>query len=111
MTSTLNVKVTKRKSNGSELWEGTASIKGAIPTKLTKSKSKETVFNTASAVKKAAEKFADNHGYVGVKFVEPTVAAKVSKTNKSATKKKSSKSSSSKKSETACSAPVSSMSN
>lgn len=88
MSSTLTVKVTKRKHNGTEVWEGTASVQGARPTKLTKSKSQETAFSTASAVKKAAEKFATTHGYAGVKFDEKTPAStKVSKTAKTTTKK------------------------
>jgi hypothetical protein len=86
MSSTLAVKVTKRKHNGTEVWEGTASVQGARPTKLTKSKSQETAFSTATAVKKAAEKFATTHGYASVKFDEPTTA-KVSKTAKTTTKK------------------------
>jgi hypothetical protein len=103
MSNTLTVKVTKRKHNGTEVWEGTASVQGARPTKLTKSKSQETAFSTASAVKKAAEKFASSHGYAGVKFDEPTAAAgtKVSKTAKT-----TKKSAAPKKSEGTCSAPV-----
>lgn len=98
--STLNVKVTRRKHNGEEVWEGTVNVQGVRPTKLTKSKSQETAFSTSGAVKKAAEKFAANHGYAGVKFDEPTVApsTKVSKTSKTTTKKKNETSS--------CSTPV-----
>lgn len=86
MSSTLTVKVTKRKFNDAVVWEGTAAVQGARPTKLTKSKSQETAFSTASAVKKAAEKFATTHGYAGVKFDEPAApATKVSKTGKTCT--------------------------
>lgn len=101
MSNTLTVKVTKRKFNGSEVWEGTASVQGVRPTKLTKSKSQETAFSTAGAVKKAAEKFATTHGYAGVKFDEKTVSVKVSKTTKT-TKAPSTKK------EGTCSAPISS---
>jgi hypothetical protein len=77
--------------NGEDLWEGTLAIQGVRPTKLTKSKSQETTFSTAGAVKKAAEKFASTHGYSDVKYAEPT-ATKVSKTSKTTTKKESVKS-------------------
>jgi hypothetical protein len=101
MSSTLAVKVTRRRHNGEDIWEGTVSVQGVRPTKLTKSKSQETGFSTSSAVKKAAEKFATNHGYAGVKFDEPAATTKVSKTSKTSTKK----STPTKKSES-CSAPV-----
>jgi hypothetical protein len=88
MASTLTVKVTKKKCNNEVLWEGTASVAGARPTKLTKSKSQDTTFSTAGAVKKAAEKFATTHGYEGVKFDEAAAAktTTVSKTSKTASK-------------------------
>jgi hypothetical protein len=105
MSNTLSVKLTKRKHNGDDIWEGTVAVQGVRPTKLTKSKSQETAFSTSSAVKKAAEKFATTHGYAGVKFDEPAATStKVSKTGKTTTAKKNA--SSPKKS--ACSAPITS---
>ena len=86
MLNALSVKISKRRHDGEEIWEGTLSLQGARPTKLTKSKSQETSFANASAVRKAAERFAAAHNYDGVKFEEPAQSSdKISKTAKTTT--------------------------
>lgn len=92
--SSLQVKITKRRHDGKDMWEGVVSLPNTKPTKLTKSKSQETAFGTRGAVVAAAEKFAERFNFTdGIKVSEAgarastDTAVKASKTVKTTTKK------------------------
>lgn len=91
MSNALVVKIARRRHDGAEFYEGTASIQGARPTKLTKSKTEETAFSREADLRRAAASFAKRHSYGEVKF-EGGTNAKVNKTAKTTTKKPCSKS-------------------
>lgn len=80
--STLQCKITKRKHNGEEIWEGTIAVQGVRPTKLTKSKSKETGFSREADVRRAADAFAKRHQYEMVKYDAMANSTKISKSAK-----------------------------
>jgi hypothetical protein len=68
MSNALEVKVTSRKSDGEEWWEGTVSLEGTKPTKLARKSDGSTRFTSRSAVQGAARRFADRYGYSDVDF-------------------------------------------
>lgn len=68
MSNALEVKVTSRKGDGAEWWEGTISLEGAKPTKLARKSDGSTRFTSRSAVQGAARRFADRYGYGDVDF-------------------------------------------
>lgn len=72
----LVVKVSRKTKDGVESWEGTVSLPGVAPTKLTKSKGSESKFNTRSALTTAAQKLAARYGFGDVEFEGATDAKK-----------------------------------
>ena len=78
----LEVKVSSRKTNGSEFWEGTVSIPGTKPTKLVRAASGTSMFSTRSAVISSANSLAKKLGYTG----STASAQAAKKTAKKATK-------------------------
>lgn len=68
MSNALEVKVTSRKSEGQEWWEGTVALDGAKPTKLARKSDGSTRFTSRSAVQGAARRFAERYGYSDVDF-------------------------------------------
>ncbi len=79
MSNNLRVKITKRTTDGVESWEGTASLPGVKPTKLTKAKSNESKFSTRSALTSAAQRLADRYGFSDVEFEGTGVEKKETK--------------------------------
>lgn len=68
MSNALEVKVTSRKSEGQEWWEGTVTLDGAKATKLSRKSDGSTRFTSRSAVQGAARRFAERYGYSDVDF-------------------------------------------
>lgn len=60
---TLTVKVTSRTQEGSQAWEGTVTLAGVRPSKLTRKSDGSTHFSTRAAVVQAANNFANSHNY------------------------------------------------
>jgi len=101
MSNTLSVRITSRKTDAGEIYEGTVNMCDATPFKLVRRADKTTRFPTRSAVMAAARNFAKSYGFVDVNFGEPAtttatkakpkVAAKASATTtaKKAAKKSS----------------------
>jgi len=67
-TNDLLVKVSKRTKDGVESWEGTATLPGFAPTKLTKLKTNDSRFRTRSSLTDAARRIANRYGFTEVKF-------------------------------------------
>lgn len=83
--SNLQIKVTEKKAKvegEKPTWEGTVSVPGLKPTKLTR-KDGSTLFSTKATVASAAKKLATSLGFDGVEAVAPVQKA----AKKSATKK------------------------
>ena len=80
--STLQCKISKRKHDGEEVWEGTIALQGIRPTKLTKSRTQETAFSREADVRRAATSFAKRHQYDDVVYDGTEKIAKVSKSMK-----------------------------
>jgi hypothetical protein len=97
--SKLTVKVSAKQKNGTESWEGTVSLPGARPTKLTRKSDNSTSFSTRSAVNSAAQRFAETYGFSGIEapVAKATTVKKAAK-KKAATTKKSTAKKASKKS-------------
>lgn len=70
MSKNLNVKISKRNTNGTDTWEGTVALPGVAPTKLLKSKTNESLFFTRSGLTSAAQRLAARYGFSEVKFQE-----------------------------------------
>jgi hypothetical protein len=64
----LMVKISKRTKDGVESWEGTVTLPGVLPTKLTKSKTEESKFSTRSTLISAAQRLATRYGFIEVQF-------------------------------------------
>lgn len=75
MSNVLSVKVTSRKVEGQDVWEATATLDGAKPTKLTRKADGSTQYSSRSAAQGAAKRFAERYGYTGgVDFGTPVEA-------------------------------------
>jgi hypothetical protein len=88
MSNALEVKVTARKGDGQEWWEGTVTLDGVKPTKLTRKSDGMTRFTTKSAVQGAARRFAERYGYSGADFgteAKPAVKKAAKRSAKPAT--------------------------
>jgi len=70
MSNTLSVKVTNRKTDQGEFFEGTVSISGLKPTKLARKSDGNTQFPTKSALSSAAKNLAKSLGFSGVEVAE-----------------------------------------
>lgn len=68
--SNLIVKVRRKVTNGTESWEGTASLPGVQPTKITKSKGSEVSFSTLASLTSAAKKVAVRYNFTDVQMDE-----------------------------------------
>lgn len=79
MSNTLPVRVSVRKNDTTEWYEGTISIEGARPTKLVRPTDGSVKFPTKSAVSCQAKKFAKSLGFNDIDIQDTT---------KKATKKK-----------------------
>lgn len=95
MSNTLQVRVTSRKSATENWFEGTVSIAGLKPTKLSRKSDGSTQFSSRSALSGAARNVAKSLGYSDVDFGEQA-AAKTAKPIAVAAKKSSKKSASKK---------------
>jgi len=80
MSNTLSVRVTNRKSETGDFYEGTVSITGLKPTKLSRKSDGSTQFPTKSALSGAARNLAKSLGFADVEIQDTTlkVAAKKS---------------------------------
>jgi hypothetical protein len=86
MSNTLSVRLTGRKTETSEYYEGTVSIVGLKPTKLARRSDGGTQFPNKSAVGGAARALAKSLGFADV-AVEDTTKPKVASVKKAAAKK------------------------
>lgn len=91
MSNALSVKVTSRKSDGQEWWEGTVTLDGAKSTKLSRKSDGSTKFTSKSAVQGAAKRFAERYGYSDVDYGEKSETKLVKKAAKKSVKAKASK--------------------
>lgn len=64
----LLVKISKRTKDGVESWEGTATLPGLAPAKVTKLKTNESKFGTRSDLTAAAKRLANRYGFGEVRF-------------------------------------------
>jgi hypothetical protein len=71
MNNTLSVKVTNRKTDQGEFFEGIVSISGLKPTKLARKSDGNTQFPTKSALSSAAKNLAKSLGFSGVEVADP----------------------------------------
>ena len=80
MSNTLSVRVTNRKNESGDFFEGTVSIAGLKPTKLSRKSDGSTQFPTKSALSGAARNLAKSLGFADVSIEDTTgkVAAKKS---------------------------------
>lgn len=78
MSNPLQVKVTSRKSSddASEFWEGTVTLEGVKPTKLSRKSDSSTKFTSRSSVVGAARRFAERYGYSDIDLGESAAPAK-----------------------------------
>lgn len=88
MSNALSVKVSSRKNDGQEFWEGSVTLDGVKATKLARKSDGSTRFTSKSAVQGAAKRFADRYGYSDVDFGEKTEAKAVKKAAKKSVKTK-----------------------
>lgn len=92
MSNTLPVRITSRKTEAGEIYEGTVTMCGGRPFKLVRKADNSTNFPTRSAVVGAAKNFAKTYGFADVNFGEQNAqkttkaAAKTSATKKAAKK-------------------------
>lgn len=91
MSNTLSVKVSTRKDESGEWYEGTVSITGLKPTKLARKSDGSTKFTSKSAVSGAARNLAKSLGFAGVDVLDSSKPAAAAP--KKAAAKKSVKSS------------------
>ena len=90
MSNTLSVKVSSRKSDAGDYYEGTVSIAGLKPTKLARRSDGSTQFPTKSAVSGAARNLAKSLGFTDVDVSDTTKAVtKAAPAVKAAAKKSS----------------------
>ena len=75
MSNTLSVKLSSRKSDAGDYYEGTVSIAGLKPTKLARRSDGSTQFPTKSAVSGAARNLAKSLGFTDVDVSDATKAA------------------------------------
>ena len=75
MSNTLSVKVSGRVENGSSWWEGTVSIAGLKPTKLSRKSDGSTRFTSRSALVGAARNLAKSLGFSDVDMNDGTKSA------------------------------------
>lgn len=90
MSNTLSVRVSSRKSESGDCYEGTVTIAGLKPTKLARRSDGGTQFPTRSAVSGAARNLAKALGFTDIDVVDTTkapvkVKAKTTKATKVAT--------------------------
>lgn len=95
MSNTLSVRITSRKTDAGEVFEGTVTLADATPFKLIRKADRTTRFPTRSAVIASARNFAKSYGFVDVNFgdttaTKPKVAAKTTPTTAKKAAKKSS---------------------
>lgn len=101
MSNTLSVRVTNRKSDVGDYFEGTVSIAGLKPTKLARRSDGSTQFPTKSAVSSAARSLAKSLGFADVDVSDSSKTAVAVTGTTSATLKKAAKKSSVSKKPTA----------
>jgi hypothetical protein len=68
MNKLLKCKISQRKVDGLQVYEGTVELPGARATKLAKSSSNETTYSSRSLLEKAARQFATRLGFNDVDF-------------------------------------------
>lgn len=101
--SNLICKITKKKRDGADSWEGTVTLPNVAPTKLIKTKTRESTFSTRAQVVSAAERFAQKFGFDGVSIDEGQSRAKAAAKSIKAKSSKSEKPASECSSSTCCS--------
>ena len=62
----LPVRIRESKKDGVSYYDGTVELAGVLPTKITKSRSRETKFSSRTTLTQSANSFAKRHGYSGV---------------------------------------------
>lgn len=87
MSNTLSVRVTSRKNDTGEFYEGTVNIAGLKPTKLARRSDGSTQFPTKSAVSGAARNLAKALGFADVEVVDASKTAVAAAGLKKAAKK------------------------
>jgi hypothetical protein len=87
MSNTLSVRVTNRKTEAGEWYEGTVSIAGLKPTKLARKADGSTQFPTKSSVTGAARSLAKSLGFSDIDLGEKATAKSVKAPVKTAAKK------------------------
>ena len=85
MSNTLSVKVSSRKTDAGDYYEGTVSIVGLKPTKLARRSDGSTQFPTKSAVSGAARNLAKSLGFTDVDVSDTTTAVKAAAKKSSVT--------------------------
>lgn len=94
MSNTLSVRITSRKTDAGEVFEGTVTLDDATPFKLVRKADRTTRFPTRSAVIASARNFAKSYGFVDVNFGDTTTKPKVAAKTTPTTAKKAAKKSS-----------------
>lgn len=87
MSNTLSVRVTNRKTETGAFYEGTVSISGLKPTKLSRKSDGSTQFPTKSALSGAARNLAKSLGFANVDITDAAAATNKVAAKKSATPK------------------------
>jgi hypothetical protein len=87
MSKNLEVRISSRSDNGTQIWEGTVTLPGTRPTKLVRRSTNTTQFASRSALLTSARSFAKNVGYSTVS--EPVAKKAAKKSNKTSVKKTS----------------------
>ena len=90
MSNTLSVRVTNRKTETGAFYEGTVSIAGLKPTKLSRKSDGSTQFPTKSALSGAARNLAKSLGFANVDITDTSanIAAKKSAAKQTTAAKK-----------------------
>lgn len=86
MSKNLEIRVSSKTTDGTVTWEGTVSIPGTRPTKLVRSTTGTTAYNSRASLLASARTFAKRVGFDGI--TEPAVLAKAAKKSVTATKVK-----------------------
>lgn len=93
--NTLSVKITNRKTDSGDVFEGTVSISGLRPTKIARKSDGNTQFPTKSALSSSAKSLAKSLGFSGVDFMDskqqPAKKAAAKKSTKSSCETKCNK--------------------
>jgi hypothetical protein len=74
MSESLICRISRRKVDGTEMYEGTINLQGVQPTKLIKSGSTNSRFANRSALAASARSFARRYGFENVEFEDNATA-------------------------------------